>query len=193
MHFRLQTSLRAKTLAIILPALIVLVVGLYISIAHGARQRVFHVESDFAADNLSRASSALSNEIDNLQHSAAQVASGDRMSEWTQQKDAKRIAGQFTPGAFEQLRVNFVVVLDTQGQEIFSEGFKLAAMEQGPVPPDLVAYLGPWSPVLAATGGNRDAGGIVLLSAGPALMDRVPLPKRVTRQSSRHAGFWALS
>ncbi len=168
--FRLRTSLRAKTLAIVVPALIVLVVGLYAVSRIVLMSGFSHVESDFAADNLSRASNALSNEIDNLQHSAAQVASQDRMSEWIRQEDAKRIASQFTPGAFEQLRVNFVVVLDAEGHEIFSEGFELAAMEPAPSPADLVAYLEPWSPLLASTGSARDARGIAMLSSGPALI-----------------------
>lgn len=175
MHFRLQTSLRAKTLAIIIPAVIVLVVGLY-SVSRMVLMSGFsHVESDFAADNLSRASSALSNEIDNLQHSTAQVASQDQMFDWMRQKDVKRIAAQFTPDAFEQLRVNFVVVLDVQGQEVFSKGFELAAMEPGSVPKDLVAYLGPWSPLVSSTGASRDASGIALLSLGPALIGSSPI------------------
>ncbi len=170
MHFRLRTSLRAKTLAIIVPALIVLVAGLY-SVSRMVLTSGFsHVERDLAADNLSRASNALSNEIDNLQHSAAQVASQDQMYEWIRQRDTRRIAAEFTPGAFEQLRVNFIIVLDAQGQEVFSEGFKLAAMEPGPAPADLVAYLGPWSPLVASTGIARDARGIAMLSSGPALI-----------------------
>src|SRR5579862_7051769 len=170
MHFRLQPSLRAKTLAIIVPALVVLVVGLYIVSRMVLANGFSHVESDFAADNLSRASNALSNEIDTLQHSAAQVASQDQISEWIREKDAKRIAAQFAPGAFEQLRLNFVVIFDAQGREIFSEGFKLAAMEPGPVPADLVAYLRPWSPLLASADTSRDARGIAMLSSGPALI-----------------------
>jgi signal transduction histidine kinase/CheY-like chemotaxis protein len=170
MHFRLQPSLRAKTLAIIVPALVVLVVGLYTVSRMVLTSGFSHVESDFAADNLSRASNALSNEIDNLQHSAAQVASEDQMFEWVRQKDAKRIAAQFAPGAFEQLRVNFVVVFNARGQEIFAEGFKLAAMEPGPVPADLVGYLRPWSRLLASGDPSRDAGGIAMLSSGPALI-----------------------
>ncbi len=170
MHFRLQPSLRAKTLAIIVPALIVLVAGLYTLSRMVLASGFSHVESDFAADNLSRASNALSNEIDNLQHSAAQVASQDQMSEWIRQRNTKRIAAEFTPGAFEQLRVNFIVVLDAQGEEVFSEGFELAAMEPGPVPADLVAYLGPWSPLVTSTGATRDARGIAMLSSGPALI-----------------------
>lgn len=170
MHFRLRTSLRAKTLAIIIPALIVLVVGLY-SVSRMVLTSGFsRVESDLAADNLSRASNVLSNEIDNLQHSAAQVATQDQLSEWVRQRDTKRIAADFTASAFEQLRVNFIVVLDAQGQELFSEGFKLAAMEPGPVPSDLVAYLGPWSPLLTSADASRDARGIAMLSSGPALI-----------------------
>ena len=169
MHFRLQPSLRAKTLAIIVPALVVLVAGLYTVSRIVLTSGFSHVESDFAADNLSRASNALSNEIDNLQHSAAQVASQDQMFEWVRQKDAKRIATQFAPAAFEQLRVNFVVVFDSRGQEIFSEGFQLAAMEPGPVPADLVAYLRQWPP-LGSADAPRDARGIAMLSSGPALI-----------------------
>ena len=170
MHFRLQPSLRAKTLAIIVPALIVLVVGLYTVSRMVLTSGFSHVESDFAADNLSRASNALSNEIDNLQHSAAQVASQDQMFKWVRQQDTKRIAAQFPPGAFEQLRVNFVVVFDARNQEIFSQGFRLAAMEPGPVPGDVVAYLRPWSPLLASAEASRDARGIAMLSSGPALI-----------------------
>ncbi len=169
MDFRLRTSLRAKTLAIVLPALIVLVVGLYAVSRMVLLKGFSHVEDDFAAENLSRASSALSNEIDNLQHSTAQLAAQNSTSEWISQRDSKRFASEFTPDTFERLRVNFVVVLDAEGREVFSAGFRLAGMEPGPVPADLSVHLGPGSPLLASTP-SAGVRGIIMLSSGPVLI-----------------------
>ena len=129
-----------------------------------------NVESDLAAENLARASSALSNEIENLQHSTAQYAAQDQMSAWTLAKDAKKIAAEFPPSAFEQLRANFIVVLDDSGQKIFSEGFQLPAMEPGPIPAGLDFYLRPGSRLVGSSRAPSDMRGILMLSSGPALV-----------------------
>ena len=81
MRLRFRTSLRHKTLLIVLAALIGLVGGLFIvsrAVLLGGFSRL---EDDFAAENLGRASSALSNEIDTLQHTTDQFADSDQTYE----------------------------------------------------------------------------------------------------------------
>jgi sensor domain CHASE-containing protein len=112
MRLRLRTSLRHKTLIIVMVALIALVGGLFVvsrAVLLGGFSRL---EEAFATENLGRASSALSNEIDTLQHTADQFADSDQTYEYLTGVNPDSVRAEFPARTFEQLRVNFIVVLD---------------------------------------------------------------------------------
>jgi PAS domain S-box-containing protein len=175
MRFQLRTSLRNKVLLIVLVAMVGLVGGLY-ALSRVVLLRGFsHLEDDFAAQNLERASSALSNEIDTLQQTNDQYADRDQSYESLSSKNPASIHTEFSNRTFEQLRVNFVVVLNNSGREVFSRGFDLVAMEEAPIPSDLDSHLNPGSPLLGKPGLTNDVSGILALKSGPVLIDSSPV------------------
>ena len=171
MRFRLRTSLRHKTLLIVLAALIGLVGGLYVLARAILLTGFSRLEADFASENLERASSALSNEIDTLQHSTDQYADSDQTYANMRSPRLEGVRAEFPARIFEQLRVNFIVVLDRSGNTVFSKGFNVVAMSDAPVPENLDAHLVEGSPLVGSAGDTSDITGIVMLASGSVLID----------------------
>jgi PAS domain S-box-containing protein len=171
MRFRLRTSLRNKTLIIVLAALVGLVGGLFVLSRALLLSGFSSLEADFAKENLGRASSALSNEIDTLQHTTGQFADQDQTYAYLRGPNPAGVRAEFPARIFEQLRVNFIVVLDRSGHKVFSKGFNVAAMEAATVPADLDRLLQPGSFLMGGTGDISDVTGIVMLASGPVLID----------------------
>ena len=167
----MRASLRSKTLVIVLAAVIGLVGGLYV-LSRAVLMRGFsRLEDDFAKQNLARASSAISNEIETIQHNAEQYADLDQTYAYMRGGKPESVRTEFPSRTFEQLRVNFIVVLDNQGRKVFSNGFSLAAMAPKPVPIDLYSHLQPGSVLVGGPQRANDVDGIVMLSSGPVLID----------------------
>jgi PAS domain S-box-containing protein len=171
MPFRLRTSLRNKTLVIVLTALIGLVGGLFVVSRAVLLSGFSRLEADFATENLGRASSALLNEIDTLQHTTDQFADQDQTYVYLGGAHPENVRSEFPARIFEQLRVNFIVILDRSGHRVFSRGFNVAGMITAPVPPDLDHHLQAGSPLLGNAGETSDVAGILTLASGPVLID----------------------
>lgn len=129
------------------------------------------LEADFATENLGRASSALLNEIDTLRHTTDQFADQDQTYAYLRGPNPEGVQSEFPARIFEQLRVNFIVVVDRSGRKAFSKGFNVAAMKTATVPSDLDARLQAGSPLLGNAGEMSDVAGIVMLESGPVLID----------------------
>jgi PAS domain S-box-containing protein len=171
MRFRLRTSLRNKTLVIVLTALVGLVGGLFVVSRAVLLSGFSRLEADFATENLGRASSALLNEIDTLQHTTDQFADQDQTYAYLGGAHPEGVRSEFPARIFEQLRVNFIVVLDRSGHRVFSKGFNVAGMKSAAVPADLDKHLQAGSPLLGNAGETSDVAGIVMLASGPVLID----------------------
>ncbi len=171
MHFRLRTSLRNKTLSIVLATVIGLGGGLFVFSRAVLLNGFSQLESDFAAENLGRASSALSNEVDTLQHTADQFADQDQTYTYMRGPNPAGVRAEFPAKAFEQSRVNFIVILDRSGNRVFSRGFNPASVSYSAVPADLDRHLVHGSPLVADARDTGDVTGIVMLESGPVLID----------------------
>jgi PAS domain S-box-containing protein len=172
---RFLSSLRGKTLLIILAAMLGLVGGLY-TLSRVVLLRGFnHLEEDFARQNLGRASSAIANELDTLERTTSEYASWDQTFGYLHGKNPSYVKTEFPVPTFQQLKVNFVVILDNSGRKIFSKGFSLVTLERTPVPPDLDQHLRPGSPLLAHTSESSKLAGILMLSSGPVFIDSHPV------------------
>ena len=167
----MRASLRTKTLVIVLAALIGLVGGLYVLSRAVLMKGFARLEGDFAEQNLARATSALTNEVETLQHNTEQYADSDPTYASLRSRDPEKVRRQFPSRTFEQLRVNFIVVLDSKGRRVFADGFNLAAMERRAVPGDLYDQLRPGSMLLGGAQAATDVSGIVILASGPVLID----------------------
>jgi PAS domain S-box-containing protein len=172
---RFFSSLRGKTLLIIFATMVGLVGGLY-AISRVLLLRGFaNLEEDFARQNLERASSAVQNELDTLDRTTSEYASWDQTYAFLHGKNPGYVSSEFPVPMFQQLKVNFVVILDKSGRKVFSKGFSLVTLNEVAVPPDLDRHIGPGSPLLKLPKETSKVMGILLLESGAVFVDSHPV------------------
>ena len=171
----LPRSLRGKTLLIILITLFALVGGLYVLARIVLLRGYSTLEADFARQDVDRASSALANEITNLDRTNSDYASWDETYRFLQNKNPRYPSAQFPPSALGQIRVNFVAIVNNTGQVVFSRGYDLHKAKEAPLPLDLGKHLRPGA-LLPAPGKSPSVrSGILMLQSGPFLVDARPV------------------
>jgi PAS domain S-box-containing protein len=172
---RFLSSLRGKTLLIIFAIMVGLVGGLY-TISRVVLLRGFaNLEEDFARQNLERASSAVKNELDTLERTTSEYAAWDQTYAFLRGKKPGYVKSEFPVPTFQQLKVNFVVILDKSGRKVFSKGFSLVTLEEVAVPADFDRHLGPRSPLLNLPNESSKVMGILMLESGPVFVDSHPV------------------
>lgn len=168
-------SLRGKTLLIILVAMFGLVGGLY-ALARVLLLRGYsNLEADFARRDMDRASSALANELAALDRSELDYSAWDETYSFVQGKNPRFPVADLPPVAMGQMKLNFVVLLDKSGREVFSRGYDVVTLEEAPLPVGLLENLGPRSVLLDHKNPSAKLDGILVLSSGPVLIDSRPV------------------
>src|ERR1700732_1388597 len=124
-RLRFSSSLRGKTLLIIGLTMFGLVGGLYVLSRVLLLRGFSHLEEDFARQNLERISSALANELGTLDRTTSEYASWDQSYAYLHGKQPSYARTEFPDATFQQLKINFVVILDNSGKKVFSKGFNL--------------------------------------------------------------------
>ncbi|MGH9748021.1 MAG: CHASE4 domain-containing protein [Candidatus Acidiferrales bacterium] len=170
-----MSSLRGKTLAIVLLAMIGLVGGLFAVSWFVLMNGFTNIEEDFAGQNLGRASSALSNELDTLGRTTSEYAAWDQTYAYLHGKNPTYVKTEYPTSTFMQLKVNFVVILDASGHKVFSKGFSLVRLEEAQLPRGLEEHLKPGSPLVTHKDESGKVAGILMLPAGPVLIDSRPV------------------
>jgi PAS domain S-box-containing protein len=172
---RFLSSLRGKTLAIVLLAMIGLVGGLF-AVSWFVLMRGFtNIEEDFASQNLGRASSALSHELEILDRTTSEYAAWDQTYAYLQGKNPSHVKTEFPTSTFLQLKVNFVIILDNSGRKLFSKGFDFVSTEEAELPRGIEAYLQSGSLLSSHKDEFGRAAGILMLPSGPVLIDSRPV------------------
>jgi PAS domain S-box-containing protein len=134
-----------------------------------------NVEEDFASQNLGRASSALSNELDTLGRTTSEYATWDQTYAYLRGKNRTYVATEFPASTFTQLKVNFVVILDSSGGKVFSKAFSLVRLEDAHLPEGLDEHIKPGSLLVTHKTDSSKVSGILMLSSGPVLIDSRPV------------------
>ncbi len=175
MQFQWKTSLRRKTLVIVLAALVVLEGGLYAFSRIVLLGGFSRLEEDFASQNLGRASLALSNEVEGLQHLTLEYANRDQTYAYTEAGNSKGLANEFSNRTFEQLRANFIVVIDRSGHPVFAQGYDLAALTPRTLSPAMLTQLKSDPALRGGGGAPRDVKGILTIQSKPVLLASSPI------------------
>ncbi len=170
-----QSSLRGKTLVIVLLTMVGLVGGLFAVSWFVLMKGFTNIERDFATENVGRASSALSNELDTLGRTTSEYASWDQSYAYLRGTNPSYVRTEFPTSTFMQLKVNFVVILDTSGRKVFSKGFSLIRLEESQLPRGLTDELKPGSLLATHKDESSKVAGILLLPSGPILIDSRPV------------------
>jgi PAS domain S-box-containing protein len=173
--FHLPSSLRQKT---------VLIIGLTMFAAVGSLcllSRIIllrgyaHLEEDFARQNLDRAASALTNELNTLDRITSEYAAWDQTYSYLHGKNPNYVKSEFPAPTFQQLKIGFVVILDNSGHKVFSKGFDLVRGGEIPLPDGLDDNLNAGSSILNHKTLDSRVMGILMLRDGPVLMDSRPV------------------
>jgi PAS domain S-box-containing protein len=173
--FRWPHSLRGKTILIIFITVFGLVGGLY-ALARVVLLRGYStLEADFARQDIDRASSALANEITTLDRTNNDYSSWNETYWFLQGKNRHFASSDFPPSAMAQIKVNFVVIFNHAGREVFARGFDVRKRKEVSVPADLAGYVRGSSLAAKVEASQRGASGIIMLAAGPFLIDARPV------------------
>src|ERR1700693_4025180 len=171
----LPSSLRQKTLLIIVLTMFAAVGSLFllsrIILLHGYDR----LEESFARENLERAASALTNELNTLDRTTSEYASWDQTHAYLNGSNPAYVKFEFPAVAFQELKVSFVVILDNSGHKVFSKGFDLAHVGEAPVPEGLDQNLKTGSSLLNHRSLDSRVSGILMLRSGPVLVDSRPV------------------
>jgi len=174
-QLRVPSSLRRKTLLIIGITMLGLVAGLFM-LSRIVLMRGFAIlEEDFAGRDIARASSALTNELSTLDQTTSEYGCWDFTSEFARGLRPSYIRTEFPAPTFQELKINFVLIFDTQGRKLFSKGFDLTRGGVIPVPAGLEDHLKPGSLLLNLKDTHSNVAGILDLPGGPALVDSRPI------------------
>ncbi len=174
-QLRVPSSLRRKTLLIIGITMLGLVGGLFM-LSRIVLMRGFAIlEEDFAGRDIARASSALTNELSTLDQTTSEYGCWDFTSEFARGLRPSYIRTEFPAPTFQELKISFVLIFDTQGRKLFSKGFDLSHGGVIPVPAGLDDHLKPGSLLLNLKDTHSKVAGILDLPGGPALVDSRPI------------------
>ncbi|HEY0704046.1 MAG TPA: CHASE4 domain-containing protein [Candidatus Acidoferrales bacterium] len=171
----MPSSLRRKTLLIIAIAMVGLVGGMYV-LSRALLMRSFtKLEADVARENIERASSALTNEINTLDRTTSEYGSWDQTNAFVHGQNETYSKSEFPATTFAQLKINFVAIADVDGNLRFAKGFNPDLGGDTFLPVGLRQHLKPGSLLLTHASADSRVSGILLLPDGPVLVDSRPI------------------
>ncbi|MEG4939725.1 response regulator [Microcoleus sp. F4-D5] len=147
-------QLRKKTLLIIGAALISLILVLYATASTILLHDFHNLEAQYVRQDVARALDALDDDLSNLDTSAQDYAEWDDTYSFVNTRNENFVKSNFVDSTFIYLRLNLLVLLDSNGQTIFSKGFDLKSQTELPIPESLKQHL---TDALrdSSTGGDR--------------------------------------
>lgn len=134
-------QLRKKTLLIVGAALICLIVVLYATASTILLHDFRNLEAQYVRHDVARALDALDDDLSSLDTSARDYAEWDDTYSFVNTRSADFVKSNFVDATFTYLRLNLLVVLDSQGQTVFSKGFDLKSKTEIPIPEKLKQHL----------------------------------------------------
>jgi PAS domain S-box-containing protein len=134
-------QLRKKTLLIIGAALISLIVVLYATASTILLHDFNNLEAQYVRQDVARALDALDDDLSNLDTSAQDYAEWDDTYSFVATRNQDFVKSNFVDSTFVYLRLNLLVLLDSNGKTIFSKGFDLKSKTEIPIPARLKQHL----------------------------------------------------
>lgn len=171
----LPSSLRQKTLLIIVLTMFVAVGSLFLLSRLVLKHGYARLEESFAKDGLDRAASALTNELNTLDRTTSEYASWNQTYSYLHGTNPDYVKSEFPAATFQELKISFVIILDNSGHKIFSKGFDLSHAGEAPVPEGIDENLKTGSSILNHKSLESRVSGILMLPGSPVLVDSRPV------------------
>lgn len=141
-------NLRQKTLLLTTVPLLGFLVLVYASLSVILQRSYSRLEQEDAQRNVRRVEEALVSDLNQLQSLTEDWAAWDDTYQFIRDGNAAYVASNFQKYAFESLRMNVLVLVNTEGEVIYSNAYDLEQGEFAPVPPSILAQLEANSPLL---------------------------------------------
>ncbi len=175
-------TLRRRILLIIGVTLVALILGLYKVSSSILLNDFSRLERRDVVRDVKWSKSAMANELADLNGKAGDWAARDDTYQFIQDHNRNYIRANLGDSTFADLRLNFMVLLNRDGQVVWSNGYDLRTAQAGPVPDSFLRLLKAKSLLLTHPDVNSVHSGLVLLSEGVTFLVSRPI---VTGQ---HAG-----
>jgi signal transduction histidine kinase/CheY-like chemotaxis protein len=168
-------KLRTRTLLSVGLSLVSLVTILY-SVARVSIMRSFAtLEADDTRQNVARAGAVLTDDLATLDNATSDYAAWDDTCAFLEGRKPDLPTSEFPDPWFPRLRIDFVLIFDRYGRQVFTKAYDPVAGKATEIPQGLWAHLAPGSLLMHHTHPGSKVLGIALLTSGPVLIDSQPI------------------
>ncbi|HZV58872.1 MAG TPA: CHASE4 domain-containing protein, partial [Candidatus Eremiobacteraceae bacterium] len=168
-------KLRTKTLLSVALSLMSMVVILYSVVRTSTTGSFAALETDDTRQNLERATAVLADDFATLDNTASDYAVWDDAYAFAIGEKPTLPVTEFPNEWFPRLRVDFVMIFDTNGHEVFAKGYDRTTKSEGKIPQGLRTHVAPGSLLLTHARPGSKLIGTILLTSGMALIDSQPI------------------
>ncbi len=141
-------NLRQKTLLLTTVPLLGFLVLVYASLSVILQRSYSRLEQQDAQRNVRRVEEAVISDLSQLHSLTEDWAAWDDTYQFIRDGNAAYVESNFQKYAFESLRLNVLVLVNTEGKVIYSNAYDLEKGEFTPVPPGILPHLEANSPLL---------------------------------------------
>ncbi|MEL7567279.1 MAG: CHASE4 domain-containing protein, partial [Dehalobacterium sp.] len=134
-------SLRKKTYLLIMSVTAALFMFAYFILSQFLMKSYIVLEEKHTAESMGRVDSAIQDEFDDLHITQGDWALWDDTYHFVQHLNTDYSYNNLSYEALANLKINFIVYLDTSGKIVFSKGIDLINEEDMPIPVDLVHHI----------------------------------------------------
>ena len=141
-------NLRQKALLLTICPMVGLVAVLYSCLSIVLQRSYAQLERQVAQRNLERVEEVIIGDLEQLQFLTEDWAAWDDAYTFVEDADLDFIDANFKDHIFENLKLNFIVIANMEGEIVHGKGYDLASEEAIPIPVSLQQQLGKNSPLL---------------------------------------------
>jgi len=168
-------TLRKKVLIIIAATFLSLIVILYLASQIILLNSFNELEEQHTHQNVERALDALSHDFSSLEALAGDWAAWDDTYAFIEDANDEYVQSNLVYGTFTELRLNFMLFINSSGRTVFSKAFDLHNEEEIPIPESLQKHLSGNDFLLTHPDTESSIAGIILLPEEPMLIASQPI------------------
>lgn len=168
-------SLRKKTLILITILLVGLIGVLSVSLSFILLGSFTRLEEEDTQRNVQRVREAIDEEVNNLNEAVTDWADWDDTYNYVQGKNPQFKSINLVESTFTGRKLNFFLIINNQGKQIFGKGFDLNQEKELPIPNSLQQQLKPGKLLINHQNVTDDVKGILLLDQNILIIASQPI------------------
>ncbi|NES86521.1 MAG: HAMP domain-containing protein [Moorea sp. SIO2B7] len=184
-------KLRTKTLLLISSLLVSLIAVLYGSLSTILLDSYAKLEEEHTRKNVKRVQKALKEEINQLNDVVKDLAGWNNAYDFVENRNQAFIEEETGNDTFRNQKINFFLVLNTEGKEVFVKGLDLETSKKLAIPESLQKKLDRESIIVEHTNSESEVQGILLLKENPLIIVSQPILNTARNRPIRGSMIWA--